>query len=69
MSTALERRLDHLEQLLGVADEEIEFLGHTMPRSRAEAIIRASMGRTIEPVPQTRRTDPPGHTLQAAGCL
>ncbi|NCC30093.1 MAG: hypothetical protein EOM22_18580 [Gammaproteobacteria bacterium] len=55
MTAALTRRLDHLERLLTVAEEQVEFLGVVMARSTAERIVRSSMGRSVEPVsPSTR---------------
>lgn len=55
MTAALTRRLDHLERLLNVAEEQVEFLGCVMPRATLERALKAAAGTTIRPAsPPTR---------------
>lgn len=61
MTTAIKRRLDHLERLLTVAaEEQVELLGVVMPRSTLERALKAAQGTTITPIshPQLARDIP-----------
>ena len=50
MATALERRLEALERILNAPDELVEIFGCIIARQRFNEILKAAMGRSIEPI-------------------